>query len=170
MLIAHRLMFVYGRPEKRVMETITALPGSDREKRLISYFAPDAGSIQYLQMSEEQSNEIFNELPFTAAAITKKALRKAKVKMELPLHDEERNDPLHTPLTLANVASHNSPGDEPDSTIGGETACVICMTNPKTHLAAPCGHQCVCSVCSSKLEQCPYCRESVIMWVKPRMV
>ena len=94
-------------------------------------------------------------------------------------------DTSDTALTLVDIAltSHDScpaaaalpvagdrAADELESTVGGDTTCIICMTNPKTHLAAPCGHQYVCCVCSYKLEQCPYCREPAIMWVKHHMV
>ena len=52
---------------------------------------------------------------------------------------------LSTVLTLANVK--NLIGRDthaPESTIGGTTTCIVCFTNPKTHLAAPCGQQCAC--------------------------
>lgn len=60
--------------------------------------------------------------------------------------------------------------EPPESTIGGQTTCIVCFTNPKTHLAAPCGHQCACGTCAAKMNQCPYCREPVAMWVQQRMV
>lgn len=73
--------------------------------------------------------------------------------------------PLESKLATMALAS-----SIPESSVGGETTCIICMTNPKTHLAAPCGHQCVCSICSTKLQECPYCREPVAMWVKIHLV
>ena len=30
----------------------------------------------------------------------------------------------------------------------GEEDCVICLDAPKTHILAPCGHQCVCGTCA----------------------
>ena len=35
-----------------------------------------------------------------------------------------------------------SPGAPPvpESTIGGETTCIVCMARPKSHIAVPCGH------------------------------
>ena len=62
---------------------------------------------------------------------------------------------------------------EIESTIGGQTSCIICMSNEKTHLAVPCGHQCVCEACSQKAQvqqKCPYCCQDVIMWVQQRIV
>ncbi|EOD34430.1 hypothetical protein EMIHUDRAFT_228601 [Emiliania huxleyi CCMP1516] len=31
-------------------------------------------------------------------------------------------------------------GRPPESTMGGETTCIICFTDPKSHIATPCGH------------------------------
>ena len=40
--------------------------------------------------------------------------------------------------------------------------CVICMERPKTHMLSPCGHKCLCEVCSQDLmarrNPCPMCR------------
>ena len=58
----------------------------------------------------------------------------------------------------------------PESTMGGETTCIVCFTRPKTHVAGPCGHQCVCGPCSDRLQLCPYCREPVVMWIATRIV
>ena len=47
-------------------------------------------------------------------------------------------------LTLADVGDHLSrrrEEDVPESTIGGQTTCIVCMVGPKSHLAVPCGHQ-----------------------------
>jgi hypothetical protein len=46
------------------------------------------------------------------------------------------------------------------------TECVVCMDAPPTHLAAPCGHLCICATCSSDLSACPYCMTPVTCWVK----
>ena len=58
----------------------------------------------------------------------------------------------------------------PESTMGGETTCIVCFTNPKTHLAVPCSHQCACRACSARMERCPYCRAQVERWLEVRMV
>lgn len=73
------------------------------------------------------------------------------------------------PVTLAEVGNLTK-REVPESTIGGETTCIVCFGNPKTHLAAPCGHQCVCETCSRKMQQCPYCRGKVSAWVHVRVV
>ena len=50
----------------------------------------------------------------------------------------------------------------PESTLGGETTCIICFARPKSHAAMPCGHQCACGPCSERMPACPYCREPVL--------
>lgn len=62
------------------------------------------------------------------------------------------------------------PAAAPESTVGGQTTCIVCFTNPKSHSAVPCGHQCACGPCSAKMERCPYCRGTVIMWMENRLV
>eukprot|EP00966_Prymnesium_polylepis_P090332 2091899-Prymnesium_polylepis.1 len=73
-------------------------------------------------------------------------------------------------LTLADVGDITDRDEAPESTIGGETTCIVCMLNPKSHLAAPCGHQCACGTCAAKMKLCPYCRAPVQMWVQHRMI
>ena len=58
----------------------------------------------------------------------------------------------------------------PESTVGGQSTCIVCFESDKSHLAAPCGHQCVCGPCSSKMEKCPYCCAPVAMWVNVHAV
>ena len=73
-------------------------------------------------------------------------------------------------LTLANVDKlTDRDTDVPESTIGGTTTCIVCFTDPKSHLAAPCGHQCVCGPCSAKIDRCPICRQPVSMWIQVRV-
>ncbi|EOD29564.1 hypothetical protein EMIHUDRAFT_233779 [Emiliania huxleyi CCMP1516] len=59
-----------------------------------------------------------------------------------------------------------------EQTLGGESTCIICFTQPKSHAAVPCGHRCACADCSAKImerdRRCPYCREEVMMWMIPR--
>ena len=55
-----------------ITATITAPVGSDREKRLISYFSPGAEQLNFLRMTDAQFQSITTELPFTAPATTKK--------------------------------------------------------------------------------------------------
>ena len=53
----------------------------------------------------------------------------------------------------------------PESTIGGQTTCIVCFVNPKSHAAVPCGHQCACGDCAAKLNECPVCRASGVSWL-----
>ena len=73
-------------------------------------------------------------------------------------------------LTLADVGDISGRNEVAESTIGGETTCIVCMAHPKSHLATPCGHQCVCGICAAQLKECPYCRTSVAAWVHVRVV
>ena len=72
------------------------------------------------------------------------------------------------PLSLASLDTGRQ--QVPESTMGGETTCIVCFTNPKTHLAVPCGHQCACESCAAQMQKCPYCREPTMMWLLQRMV
>ena len=60
--------------------------------------------------------------------------------------------------------------DIPESTIGGETTCIVCVVHPKAHLAVPCGHQSACRICAERMQNCPYCRAPVQQWVELRVV
>ncbi|EOD26857.1 hypothetical protein EMIHUDRAFT_236410 [Emiliania huxleyi CCMP1516] len=70
---------------------------------------------------------------------------------------------------LANANFDTGRPTVPGSTLGGETTCSVCFTNPKSHVAAPCGHQCACGPCSARMESCPICRAPVLMWMQLRV-
>ena len=80
------------------------------------------------------------------------------------------SEPVAAFRSLADVGDLTGRHAVPESTIGGETTCIVCFANPKTHLAAPCGHQCACGPCSQLMQACPYCRAPVQLWVQQRMV
>jgi hypothetical protein len=40
-----------------------------------------------------------------------------------------------------------------------ERNCSICMDHPVDCVFVPCGHACTCSSCSSKMAECPICRQ-----------
>ena len=73
-------------------------------------------------------------------------------------------------LTLANAGDITGRNDAPESSIGGESTCIVCMARPKSHIAVPCGHQCVCGVCAERMQDCPYCRAPVQQWMHARVV
>ena len=77
-------------------------------------------------------------------------------------------EPVH--LTLADVGDITGRNNVPESTLGGETTCIVCFVRPKTHLAVPCCHLCACGACAAQMQLCPYCRVPVQMWAQPRMV
>ena len=73
------------------------------------------------------------------------------------------------PLTLADVPNFRT-REVAESTLGGETTCIVCFEGAKTHLAVPCGHVCACGPCAGQMRDCPYCRQSVQQWVAMRIV
>ena len=73
-------------------------------------------------------------------------------------------------LNLADAGDITGRNDVPESSLGGATTCIVCFARPKTHLAAPCGHQSVCGTCAERMQLCPYCRAPVQLWVQQRMV
>mmetsp|Transcript_3962 Transcript_3962/g.13007 ORF Transcript_3962/g.13007 Transcript_3962/m.13007 type:complete len:99 (-) Transcript_3962:150-446(-) len=77
---------------------------------------------------------------------------------------------LRSFLSLAAATFDTGRRDAPESTIGGETTCIVCFTRPKTHAALPCGHQCVCAPSSARLRACPCCRTSAERWWHVRVV
>ena len=56
------------------------------------------------------------------------------------------------------VASSNSQNSTPE-----DSTCAICLTNSPNYSFVPCGHLCICEECknrsSSKLRECPFCRQ-----------
>jgi FKBP-type peptidyl-prolyl cis-trans isomerase len=73
-------------------------------------------------------------------------------------------------VSLANTTLDTGRPGVPESTLGGETTCIVCFVNPKTHLAVPCGHISACEQCSTAMESCPYCRAPASMWIHARVV
>ena len=71
---------------------------------------------------------------------------------------------------LAEVGDITGGNNVPESSLGGETTCIVCMVHPKSYLAVPCGHQCACGACAEQMQVCPYCRVPVQQWVQQRMV
>ena len=74
--------------------------------------------------------------------------------------------------TVANVSNLTKQvhDDIPESSVVEDSTCIVCMVDPKSHLAVPCGHQLACKECSTKLNICPICRESVQQWIMVRVV
>lgn len=64
----------------------------------------------------------------------------------------------------------SSLADIAESSIGGDTTCIVCFAGNKSHIAVPCGHQSICESCAKQLKECPYCRTSVTMWMQIRVV
>ena len=71
--------------------------------------------------------------------------------------------------SLADAQFSTGRPEPPESTVGGQSTCIICFTNIKSHIAVPCGHQCACADCSAQMHECPVCRASVQMWMQVRV-
>ena len=71
--------------------------------------------------------------------------------------------------SLADAQFNTGRPEVPESTIGGQTTCIVCFINPKSHVAVPCGHQCACSNCAALMKECPVCRTPVATWVHVRV-
>eukprot|EP01027_Heterolobosea_sp_BB2_P018977 GEZU01026670.1.p1 GENE.GEZU01026670.1~~GEZU01026670.1.p1 ORF type:complete len:584 (-),score=138.27 GEZU01026670.1:173-1924(-) len=54
-----------------------------------------------------------------------------------------------------NRSNNNAPEDD--------DLCTICLDGPKDTVLSPCGHQCCCGPCATKMNQCPICREQIVM-------
>ena len=72
--------------------------------------------------------------------------------------------------SLSDAQFNTGRPEAPESTIGGQTTCIICFVNPKSHAAVPCGHWCACGDCSAQMKECPICRGPVQMWMHVRVV
>jgi len=47
-----------------------------------------------------------------------------------------------------------------------EEECCICLDRPAATTLLPCRHKCVCATCSTKVEQCPLCRQVIVAHTK----
>ena len=133
-------------------------------------------------------------------AIYKKHIRAQKLRHNKPLSESERAElerlrsgvaaetgagsssqhveaaPVSPPappaavMSLADAQFVTGRPEVPESTIGGQTSCIICFAKPKSHAAVPCGHQCACADCSAQMKECPVCRRTTLMWMQVQVV
>ena len=73
----------------------------------------------------------------------------------------------HAPaaISLADV-DFDTGRPAPESTLGGETTCIVCFSRPKSHACVPCGHLSACEACSERMRHCPVCRAEAVMWMR----
>ena len=114
--------------------------------------------------------EDFSELLFDAMVAGNERLQELDQELAQESRAAAAAAPPQQVLTLANAGDITGRNDAPESTIGGETTCIVCMARPKTHLAVPCAHQCACGPCAGKMQLCPYCRAPVERWFEVRVV
>ena len=41
-----------------------------------------------------------------------------------------------------------------------ERLCAVCLENERSVVLEPCGHLCLCKECSSRIDKCPFCRQT----------
>ena len=103
----------------------------------------------------------------TKAAAEKAADAKA-AKAAAAAEALDRPPPLPV-MSLAAAQFDTGRQKVPESTIGGQTTCIVCFVNPKSHAAVPCGHQCACGDCASQMRECPVCRSPAREWMHVRV-
>ena len=59
--------------------------------------------------------------------------------LEVAAQEAAAQEAQPTAVSLANASFDTGRAEVPESTLGGETTCIICFTNPKSHVV-PCGH------------------------------
>lgn len=154
------------------------------EKEHANSVAADSALDQAVQVTEQNRtsgasreeclarlNKAMAKHSIHASPIAKGRVKEVQVRLQSDMKGidgvEVTTDAVKELASVGNITGRDA---APESTIGGETTCIVCFMNPKTHLAAPCGHQCVCGPCAAKLTTCPCCRDTVVMWVKPYLV
>ena len=101
----------------------------------------------------------------TKAAAEKAAVEAAKAAAATVALDR----PSSLVMSLAAAQFDTGRQAVPESTIGGQTTCIICFVNPKSHAAVPCGHQCACGECAAQMRECPVCRNPALQWMQVRV-
>ena len=115
------------------------------------------------RLTDEAARAAEEQAPFAAPAGAVAAASDAQpAPMETPMRE---TPPPVAVVSLADARFDTGRPAVPESSLGGETTCIVCFTRPKNHLAVPCGHQCACGPCSAKMPQCPYCRAPVMVWM-----
>eukprot|EP00277_Geminigera_cryophila_P028781 CAMPEP_0179472912 /NCGR_PEP_ID=MMETSP0799-20121207/52799_1 /TAXON_ID=46947 /ORGANISM="Geminigera cryophila, Strain CCMP2564" /LENGTH=471 /DNA_ID=CAMNT_0021281311 /DNA_START=159 /DNA_END=1575 /DNA_ORIENTATION=+ len=56
---------------------------------------------------------------------------------------------------------HRSSSRQDKGVVEEERECVVCLVEARSHLLRPCGHVCVCEMCSQSVEECPLCRAPI---------
>ena len=93
----------------------------------------------------------------------------APVAAAAPMALDRPSPPPATVTSLADAQFSTGRPEPPESTIGGQSTCIVCFTNPKSHIAVPCGHQSACGACSAQMQECPVCRSPVREWMQVRV-
>ena len=133
-----------------------------------AYVAPPrAAALPPLPPTAFASNEADFQAPAASPSDADAAAPSAAATPAVPVDAP----PLPVVALAAASAAQFDTGRPPESSIGGQTTCIICMVNPKSHAAVPCGHQTACADCAARLRcaECPICRAPIREWVQPRV-
>ena len=114
------------------------------------------GSAAVAHQLGQASLQVPEDLPDAGAA--------APVTVTAPVALDTPPPPPADITSLADAQFSTGRPEAPESTIGGQTTCIVCFVNPKSHAAVPCGHWCTCGEeCSAQMQACPVCRGPVQM-------
>ena len=110
-------------------------------------------------------------LKAAAKVETKAAAEKAATEAAKAAAATEVLERLPSLPVMSLAAAHFDTGRRvvPESTIGGQTTCIVCFVNLKSHAAVPCGHQCACGDCARQMRECPVCRTPAREWMQVRV-
>ena len=93
----------------------------------------------------------------------------ASVAATAPVTLDRPPPPPPAVMSFADAQFSTGRPEAPESTIGGQSTCIVCFVNPKSHIAVPCGHWCACGHCSAQMQECPVCRSPAREWMKVRV-
>ena len=84
--------------------------------------------------------------------------------------EKEPPPPPRPPKNNATTAAAVAPlPPETENSNGNENLCVVCLSSPPTHVVVPCGHKCLCEVCTPSIEKmgkCPICQTPIQTIIK----
>ena len=126
----------------------------------------------YLIIRTEHAERVANELlkeeeeekAARRRAPRKKSARKQKKRVSFDEVATVGLDEVATPTPDAELVTVDPTANE--EIADDDDACVICISDVRTHAVAPCGHMCLCAVCAQRIVECPLCRGPVVLTMK----
>ena len=141
---------------------------AERERIEVAQVAAIAEAVQHAAAADAQ--RVAREAHEAAERLREDEETQLAIRRVAEAIKQAADMPSPTPavVSLADAHFEARRPDAPESTVGGETTCIICFSDLKSHLAYPCGHRCACAGCAAQMTQCPVCREPVVTWVHVR--